>query len=57
MSFISVDDGIIVNSAHIVAIFPNAARGGCDLVMDDARTFRVTQRSPEQLVKIIEGKA
>jgi hypothetical protein len=50
MSFISVGDGTIVNSAHIVVIVPNKVTGGCDIVMDDGRTLRDT-RTAEQLAK------
>jgi hypothetical protein len=50
MSFISVGDGALLNSAHIVVILPNEVTGGCDIVMDDGRTFRDT-RTAEQLAK------
>jgi hypothetical protein len=56
MSFISVGDGTIVNSAHIVVIVPNKVTGGCDIVMDDGRTLRDT-RTAEQLVKAVGRKA
>jgi len=56
MTFISVGDGVILNAAHIVAILPNKVTGGCDIVMDDARTFRDT-RTAAQLSKIIEHHA
>jgi hypothetical protein len=52
MSFISVGDGTIVNSAHIIVIVPNNVTGGCDVVMDDGRTLRDT-RTAEQLAKKI----
>jgi hypothetical protein len=56
MSFISVGDGTIVNSAHIIVIVPNNVTGGCDVVMDDGRTLRDT-RTAEQLAKAIGRKA
>ena len=56
MSFIPVINGAFVNSDHVVAIFPNNVTGGCDLLMEDARTFRVTQTA-EQVVKTIGRKA
>jgi hypothetical protein len=56
MTFISVGDGIIINTAHIVVIIPNKVTAGCDVIMDDARTFRDT-RTAEQLSKIIEHHA
>ena len=56
MSFISVGDGTILNAAHIVVIIPNKVTGGCDIVMDDARTFRDT-RTADQLAKIIDRHA
>jgi hypothetical protein len=56
MSFISVGEGTILNSAHIVVIVPNKVTGGCDIVMDDGRTLRDT-RTAEQLAKTIGRKA
>jgi len=56
MSFISVGDGTILNSAHIVVIIPNKVTGGCDIVMDDGRTFRDT-RTAEQIAKTIGRNA
>ena len=56
MTFISVGNGVIINAAHIVVIIPNKVTGGCDIVMDDGRTFRDT-RTAEQVSKIIEHHA
>jgi len=56
MSFISVADGAILNSAHIIVIVPNKVTGGCDVVMDDGRTLRDT-RTAEQLAKKIGRNA
>jgi hypothetical protein len=57
MAFILAIDGAFINSDHVVAIVPNNVTGGCDLVMEDARTtYRVTQTA-EQVVKAIGRKA
>jgi hypothetical protein len=57
MAFILAIDGAFINSDHVVAIVPNNVTGGCDLVMEDARTtYRVT-KTAEQVVKAIGRKA
>jgi len=52
MAFISLDDGVLINTNQIVAILPTKSEGS-SLCMVDGRVFSDSQRTPEQLAGII----